>query len=428
MKADNILANMPELEGRAGQYFIHRPLAAQPDYEEHYWNVIVDPDGNTRDRLSERDRFLANVSHEVQFLRGLTPGRMLDIGCGLGFLLSAMDNRWERHGVELSAFAARHAQNYGDIFVGDVFQARYPNEHFDVIVMHHVIEHIPDPVATIREVLRILKPGGHLVLGTPDFDSGCARLFGNNYRLLHDPTHVSLFSNDSMHRFLRDHGFTIDRVDYPYFETPYFTEDNLNRLFDRAHVSPPFYGNFMTFYCRKSAGAENLQRLRELTREVERLAPAVQQGAELLANLHDGGSLYVYADATARAIVADLSADRPVANVTLIENAADLESMTLAVLLLITSDADREEIRNIIQLARNRGIRTIALTGGMECDPRETADVDIRIRSNSRFALRTVQALLLSCLSEDVAKRGTGKQLSLQPESLGHVIRQFDAS
>ena len=90
---------------------------------------------------------------------------------------------------------------------------------------------------------------GIILLGTPDFDSGCARLFGNNYRLLNDPTHISLFSNDSMHRFLRDHGFTIDYVEYPFFNTRHFTEDNLKALFNTSKVSPPFYGNFMTFYC-----------------------------------------------------------------------------------------------------------------------------------------------------------------------------------
>ena len=120
--------------------------------------------------------------------------------------------------------------------------------------MHHVIEHIPDPIRTIQEVHRILKASGALVLATPDFDSGCARLFGENFRLLHDPTHISLFSNESMYRFLRDFGFVIDRVEYPFFETRHFSAENFERLFDPGQISPPFYGNFMTFYCHKPGG------------------------------------------------------------------------------------------------------------------------------------------------------------------------------
>jgi hypothetical protein len=100
-------------------------------------------------------------------------------------------------------------------------------------------------------VRRIIKRGGILLLATPDFDSGCARRFGENYRMLHDQSHISLFTNDSMHRFLRDHGFVIDRVEYPFFETRYFTPENLMRLFDTSKMSPPFYGNWMTFYCHK---------------------------------------------------------------------------------------------------------------------------------------------------------------------------------
>ena len=78
-----------------------------------------------------------------------------------------------------------------------------------------------------------------------------ANRFGADYRLLRDPTHISLFSNDSMHRFLRAHGFHIDAVDYPFFETRHFTADNLVQMLDRDDVSPPFYGSFMTFYCTR---------------------------------------------------------------------------------------------------------------------------------------------------------------------------------
>ena len=113
-----------------------------------------------------------------------------------------------------------------------------------------MIEHLEKPERDIKEVRRILKPGGVLILSTPDFDSGCARLFGKNYRLLNDATHISLFSNDSMLRFLRDNGFKIFSADYPFFKTRFFTEENLKKLLDTSQISPPFYGNFMTFFAR----------------------------------------------------------------------------------------------------------------------------------------------------------------------------------
>jgi len=87
-------------------------------------------------------------------------------------------------------------------------------------------------------------------LGTPDFDSGCARRYGENYRMLHDTTHISLFSEQGLRNILEDHGFVVEHVDKPYFDTPLFTQENLTRLIDKEGVSPPFYGNIINLYCR----------------------------------------------------------------------------------------------------------------------------------------------------------------------------------
>lgn len=234
---------------RSGEYFIRIPPGPDENADDTYWTEVVDPDGNVRDRFAERDQYVENIRPELEFISTLDPGRVLDIGCGPGWLLSAIAPAWERHGVELSAAAAEHASQYGSIFTGPFEAADFEPESFDLIVMYHVIEHLPEPVAALGRALALLRPGGHLVLGTPDFDSGCARRFGNQYRMLYDPTHISLFSNDSMHRCLRDVGFRINRVDYPYFETQWFNRSDLLRMLDAEGVSPPFYGNFMTFYC-----------------------------------------------------------------------------------------------------------------------------------------------------------------------------------
>ncbi len=251
-------ADKIEYEGE-GIYFVRRVPTSLPDYEESYWGKIEDPDGVKRDRLQERDRSLADIPSELRFLNNLPGGRILDVGCGPGFLLSALDSKWERYGTEVSAFAAEHATAHGRIFCGKLKDAAYPSDHFDAIVFHHVIEHLDDPFSTLREVRRVMRPNGWMILGTPDFDSGCARLFGKRYRLLHDQTHVSLFTQESMYRLLRDEGFIIEKVDFPYFNTRHFTKENLLRLFDKQKTSPPFYGNFMTFYTRKPADNEPLR-------------------------------------------------------------------------------------------------------------------------------------------------------------------------
>lgn len=233
------------------RYFRRRNPSASLSFEGGYWGVVRDPDGVLRDRRLERDLFLEDAAEELTFLRRLPPGRILDVGCGLGFLLSALEDGWDRYGIEVSKFAAGHAKKWGSIHLGDLKRAGYPDEFFDVVVLYHVIEHMPHPVSVIREVYRVLKAGGILLFSTPDFDSGCARRFKERYRLLNDQTHISLFSADSAHRFLRDHGFVIDCIEFPFFETRHFTPGNLERLFDTSQISPPFYGNFMTFYAHK---------------------------------------------------------------------------------------------------------------------------------------------------------------------------------
>lgn len=236
---------------RTGKYYVSVPLGKDQTAEDNYWTESIDPDGNVRDRFAEREQYVKNIRLEIDFIARQAPGRVLDIGCGPGWLLSAIDNRWKKHGVELSAAAAEHAGQYGDIFVGPFEAANYEPDSFDLIVMYHVIEHLANPEDALRRAFELLRDGGQLVLGTPDFDSGCARRFGNKYRMLHDPTHISLFSNDSMHRCLRDTGFQIAQVEYPYFETQWFDRKNLLRMLEVDGVSPPFYGNFMTFYCTR---------------------------------------------------------------------------------------------------------------------------------------------------------------------------------
>ena len=79
-----------------------------------------------------------------------------------------------------------------------------------------------------------------------------ARKYGNKFRLLHDKTHTSLFSKDSLLRFLRDYGFDILSIDFPFEDTQYFNKKFFLAAFQKKkNFSPPFYGNFMTILAKK---------------------------------------------------------------------------------------------------------------------------------------------------------------------------------
>lgn len=141
-------------------------------------------------------------------------GRLLEIGCACGFLLVAARERGFRvRGIEMSAWASQYARDtYGlDVHTGTLEAAALPAESVDVVVMADVIEHLFDPAATLREIRRILAPGGRLLLLTPDVGSLLARLAGPRWWGLLDD-HYYYFSRQTLRRLLEREGFAVERI------------------------------------------------------------------------------------------------------------------------------------------------------------------------------------------------------------------------
>lgn len=146
---------------------------------------------------------------------GLPPARrFLDIGCATGRLIAHMRDRgWQVQGVELCRQSAEYgrAERGVEIFAGTLDQAAFPDGSFDAIHFSHLIEHVPDPRALLLEVRRILAPGGHVVVVTPNVDGLQARLFGNRWRSAIGD-HLSLFSRRTLGDLLRRAGFRVLRT------------------------------------------------------------------------------------------------------------------------------------------------------------------------------------------------------------------------
>jgi 2-polyprenyl-3-methyl-5-hydroxy-6-metoxy-1,4-benzoquinol methylase len=96
--------------------------------------------------------------------------------------------------------------------VGLVTGASLPESHFDAVSMNHVIEHLHDPVATLKECRRIMKPGGTISIATPNLASAGHKLFGPDWFALDPPRHLVLFTPDSLRRALRTAGFEPEPV------------------------------------------------------------------------------------------------------------------------------------------------------------------------------------------------------------------------
>jgi len=99
-------------------------------------------------------------------------GRLVDVGCGYGaFLKLAKDQGWEVYGVELSPDACQYARkNLGlDVFCGDLKEASFPENHFDVVTFWNVLDHTTNPWEQLLETKRILKDNGLLFIRLPNF-------------------------------------------------------------------------------------------------------------------------------------------------------------------------------------------------------------------------------------------------------------------
>lgn len=146
---------------------------------------------------------------EVRFLQNVPQGRLLDVGCGSGeWLLSMRSLGWRVEGLDFDESAVAAARQRGlEARHGSLEEQNFPGDSFDAITLAHVIEHVPDPVRTVAECARILKPGGKMVVATPNNSSLGHRFFRQNWRGLEPPRHLHIFSPESLRRTLGLAGF-----------------------------------------------------------------------------------------------------------------------------------------------------------------------------------------------------------------------------
>jgi SAM-dependent methyltransferase len=143
------------------------------------------------------------------------PGRVLEIGCGRGLLLQELSRlHHDCIGTERSPLAAARALQIPGvkIFCRPLQDCRFPAGSFDLIVLWHVLEHLDAPEEVLREIYRILKPDGFLVLEVPNLASLQARIFGKHWFHLDIPRHLYHFTIEGLSYLLMRIGFAITRT------------------------------------------------------------------------------------------------------------------------------------------------------------------------------------------------------------------------
>jgi 2-polyprenyl-3-methyl-5-hydroxy-6-metoxy-1,4-benzoquinol methylase len=142
----------------------------------------------------------------VDKLRGGKTGLLLDFGCGKGWFLEAARERgWQVQGLELCPEVAKETMERvgAQVYTGSIFDVELPSETFDLVTMFDVIEHLELPLEALRICYRILKPGGALVISTPNLSGIGCRLLGARAFGVWPDEHIVYFGPVAMSRALR---------------------------------------------------------------------------------------------------------------------------------------------------------------------------------------------------------------------------------
>ena len=178
-----------------------------------------------------------------RYLRRVKPeGKLLDVGCGLGFFLKCMQDIYDVSGIDVSEYAVREARKIApnaQIEVGTATHLPFERSSFDIVSAFDVVEHLEDPDLFFKESQRILRQRGFLIFSTPNPDSLGARLKEKDSnpenlpyshplrkRVWHgwrDTSHIHIAPMAEWRRLLSSNGFAVvrDGTDF-IWDVPYF--------------------------------------------------------------------------------------------------------------------------------------------------------------------------------------------------------------
>jgi 2-polyprenyl-3-methyl-5-hydroxy-6-metoxy-1,4-benzoquinol methylase len=273
--------NAADFRCTSSEYGVHPPIVrcnvcglvyANPRWDsslvsENY-SVIEDPT-----YVEEREGRVLTFSRNLAPFENLiaensATRRLLDVGCHIGVMIELAQARgWDAWGIEPSVWAAEQARARGlHVVTGTLSAATVPENYFDVVTMWDVIEHLTDPTAEIRNVQRVLKPGGVFAIHTIDIESLFARAMGKRWPWLME-MHLYYFSPRTLSKMLAQNGFRLIRssaqgrylrLGYfvtriePYSKLLYRALGALVKRFNLSGVAIPVnFGDLFTLYARK---------------------------------------------------------------------------------------------------------------------------------------------------------------------------------
>ncbi len=201
-----------------GHRFLHAAFPAQALqdlYTNYYPRSYFDLENHPAYRVNNAFVTWLNGELYVPF-RWVPKGKkVLDIGCGFGESLGYLrEQDCDAYGVEADENIRRVAEKYGyNVHVGLFDPANYQANSFDVVTMGQVIEHVTDPLQTLKDIASVLKPGGIAILSSPNAKGWGAKVFGKRWINWHSPYHLHFFTPTSMRIAAEKTGLRLETVD-----------------------------------------------------------------------------------------------------------------------------------------------------------------------------------------------------------------------
>jgi 2-polyprenyl-3-methyl-5-hydroxy-6-metoxy-1,4-benzoquinol methylase len=185
------------------------PNVLKQYYDQDYWQNSGGKTGGLLDLF-----YKLRMHGIIKALKKMVPpgGRVLDWGAGDGSLLRLLNAEgFAGHGIDIYSAESPNRK----LINSSIQDAPFQSEFFEAITCFHVLEHIDEPVSSIKKATQLLKPGGILVLEVPNISSGGFKLFKKKWYPLDIPVHINHFSLAVLQRILDNVGGNqILQVDY----------------------------------------------------------------------------------------------------------------------------------------------------------------------------------------------------------------------
>jgi len=179
------------------------------------------------------NRFYAMLARRY----GRRGARLLEVGSGMGHLTGQLEGAFETFGCDINHWAVKKSKEVvesSQLQTASAQELPYRDGVFNVVIIKHIVEHLPNPKKAIQEIGRVTEKGGTLILATPNLDSLLKPWKGDKWIGYQDPTHISLKQPAEWISYIEGAGFTIKRVfSDGFWDVPYvrFVPKQLQKLF-----------------------------------------------------------------------------------------------------------------------------------------------------------------------------------------------------